>query len=75
MPVEKYVTRKAGVELVRTTLGIPLSKSTVEKDACLGRGPKPAAKYGSKCLYHPEEFLRYARERLVKCSPEAAPTT
>jgi hypothetical protein len=72
MPTEKYVTRRAGVKLVNEVLSIPLSLSTLNKDSYLGRSPKPAAKYGPKDLYSPEEFLRYARERLVKLSPEAA---
>jgi hypothetical protein len=65
----QYVTRRGGVELVRQKTGIPLSKSTVDKDCHLGRGPKPVAKYGPKHLYEPEEFLRYARARVVKLTP------
>jgi hypothetical protein len=64
----RYVTRRDGVKLVREQLGVPLTKSTVDKDSHLGRGPKPVAKYGPKHLYTPEEFLRYARERVVKLS-------
>jgi hypothetical protein len=65
----KYVTRREGVRLVNDKLGIPLSMSTVEKDACLGVGPTPAATYGPKHLYTPEEFLRYAQARIVKLTP------
>jgi hypothetical protein len=61
---ERYVTRREGVKLVNDELGIPLSLSVVEKDACLGRGPVPAATYGSRHLYVPDEFLRYARTKI-----------
>ena len=71
----RYVTRREGVKLVNEQLGIPLSLSTVEKDACLGVGPVPAASYGPKHLYTPEEFLRYAQNRIVRREPsgEIAP--
>jgi hypothetical protein len=72
METERYVTRREGVKLVNTTLGIPLSLPTVEKDACLGVGPVPAATYGNKHLYTPEEFLRYAQSRIVKRDSVAA---
>jgi hypothetical protein len=65
MSEERYVTRREGVELVKQQLGIPLTKSVVDKDAHLGRGPKPAALYGHVHLYTPEEFLRYARNRIT----------
>jgi hypothetical protein len=72
MSEERYVTRREGVKLVNETLGIPLTKSVVDKDAHLGRGPKPAAFYGPKHLYTPEEFLRYARGRIVKSADATA---
>lgn len=62
----RYVTRREGVRLVREELGIPLSLSVVNKDACRGTGPVVAATYGPKHLYTPEEFLRYAQGRIVK---------
>lgn len=72
MSEEKYVTRREGVELVRSQLGIPLSLATVERDAYLGRGPEPDALYGKTHLYKPEKFLEYARNRIVKCADAAA---
>jgi len=42
----------------------------VAKDSMLGRGPAPAGKYGPGYLYTPEEFLRYAIDRVVKRAPE-----
>ena len=67
---EKYLTRAALVQLVNEKLGIPLKKSTVDKDTHYGRGPKPVAKYGPKDLYTLEESLRYGRSKISKCSPE-----
>ena len=64
-----YVTRKEGVKLARER-GIPLTIGRVAKDSMLGRGPAPAGKYGPGYLYTPEEFLRYAIDRVVKRAPE-----
>ena len=69
---EKYVTRVGLVELVNKELGIPLSLSVLNKDACQGRGPKVAARYGNKDLYLPEEGLRYARSRIKRTTEGAA---
>jgi hypothetical protein len=62
------VTRKTGIELVREELGIPLTKSNVDKAAMNGTGPKPAARFGNCDLYRPREFLDWARS-LVKIDP------
>ena len=71
MSEKKYVTRREGVQLARQH-GIPLSVSRVNKDASLGCGPTPAGPYGPGYLYTPEEFLRYATDRVVKRAPECA---
>jgi len=61
------ITRKAGVELAREKLGIPISIWTVNRAAVDGTGPKPVAKYGNKQdLYRPAEFLKWARSLVVK---------
>src|SRR5262245_31558862 len=72
MSEQKYVTRKEGVKLVRER-GIPLTINRVNKDAMDGCGPAPAGKYGPGYLYTPEEFLRYAHDRIVKRAPEGEP--
>ena len=38
-----------------------------------GIGPQPAGRYGPVFLYRPEEFLRYATDRVVlENAPEVA---
>ena len=37
-----------------------------------GIGPQPAGRYGPVFLYRPEEFLRYATDRVLKNAPEVA---
>ena len=68
---KKFVTRREGVKLVNDQ-GIPLSIGRVNKDSMDGIGPQPAGRYGPMYLYSPEEFLRYATERVVKNAPEVA---
>jgi len=66
------VTRKAGVELAREKLGIPISIWTVHRATTKGKGPKPVAKYGKKQdLYRPCDFLAWARSLVVKTDKAA----
>ena len=58
---EPYVTRKQATEIVREETGIPLCPSQFDKDAMLGRAPKPAAIYGKTHLYTRAAVLEYAR--------------
>ena len=37
-----------------------------------GNGPQPAGRYGPTYLYEPQEFLRYAVERVLKHAPSVA---
>ena len=61
------ITRKAGVELARAKLGIPISIWTINRAMANGTGPKPVAKYGSKQdLFRPGEFLDWARSLVVE---------
>ena len=48
-------------ELIRQKLGAPCPVSRIMQDRHHGRGPKPAAKYGRRLLYTPEEALTYGR--------------
>jgi len=59
-----FVTRREGVKMARER-GIPLTIGRVNKDSMLGCGPAPAGRYGPGYLYTPEEFLRYAIDRLL----------
>ncbi len=60
----EFVTREEGCKLVADRLGIPLKLSAVEKAAHAGKGPKPAARYGKRILYRPDEFLEWAKSRV-----------
>jgi len=64
-------TRREGVKLVNDQ-GIPMSLGRVNKDSMDGIGPQPAGRYGPTFLYTPEEFIRYATERVLKNAPEIA---
>jgi hypothetical protein len=66
---KKFVTRREGVKLANEQ-GIPLSIGRVNKDSM--DGTQPAGRYGPTFLYNPEEFLRYAIERVQKSVPELA---
>jgi hypothetical protein len=68
---KKFVTRREGVKLANDQ-GIPLSIGRVNKDSMDGIGPQPAGRYGPTYLYSPEEFLRYAVERVQKNAEVAA---
>jgi hypothetical protein len=68
---KKFVTRREGVKLANDQ-GIPLSIGRVNKDSMDGIGPQPAGRYGPTYLYSPQEFLRYATERVLKNASEAA---
>jgi len=65
------LTRRQGVDLVRAE-GIPLTKSRVDKDSALKKGPRPAARFGKQDLYTREEFRAYARGLLKSTEMEAA---
>ena len=71
MHEKQFITRREGVELANAK-GIPLSICRVNKDSMDGIGPQPAGRYGPTFLYRPEEFLKYAVERVLKNAPEVA---
>ncbi len=58
---EPLLTRDQIVERARLELGIPITKSTIEKAAMNGTGPRPAARYGKAFLYEPRVALDWAR--------------
>jgi len=66
------ITRKAGVELARERLGIPISIWTINRAMSKGTGPKPVAKYGKKQdLFRPRDFLAWACSLVVKTDKAA----
>ena len=69
---EPLLTRKQVVETVREETGIPLRPSRLDKDAMLGRAPKPAAIYGKTHLYTRAAALEYARSLIRPLAPPDA---
>jgi hypothetical protein len=58
---EPLLTTDKVAELIQQKLGAPCPPSRITQDRHLGRGPKPASKYGRRLLYTPEEALNYGR--------------
>jgi hypothetical protein len=66
---EPLLTRDQIVECARQEVGIPITKSTIEKAAMNGIGPQPAARYGKTLLYEKKSALDWVRSLI---SPTAA---
>ena len=58
---ERFVTRKELAELVNTQLGIPLTKSRINKLAMQRKGPPVAGRYGPADLIDPVKGMDWAR--------------
>jgi hypothetical protein len=69
-PVRPLLTARKVCQVVENRLGIPLRKSRLHKDSAVGKGPKPAARFGKQNLYEEAEALRYARSLISE--PETA---
>jgi hypothetical protein len=61
MSHEKLVALDDAVELIREETGIPITRSRIHKDSALGIAPKPAATFGRRYLWRPEDIIAYAR--------------
>jgi hypothetical protein len=70
---ERLLTRREAIELVRTELGIPIGLSTFQCGQrklapCNQRStfaaPAPAARYGRRYLYRPDDIRAWGR-RLI----------
>ncbi len=59
-------------ELIRQKLGAPCPVSRIVQDRHRGRGPKPAAMYGRRHLYTPDEALAYGRTLIKPLDTAAA---
>ncbi len=57
---DPLLTRDQIVEVVNEKLGIPVKKSTIEKAAMNGTGPKPHVRYGNALLYKESVALAWA---------------
>jgi hypothetical protein len=69
-PNRPLLTARKVCEVVEGKLGIPLRRSRLHKDSALGKGPRPAARFGKQFLYDELEALRYGKSLIS--SPEAA---
>jgi hypothetical protein len=69
-PARPLLTAQRVCKLVEDRLGVPLRRSRLHKDSALGKGPKPAARFGKQYLYDEAEALRYARSLISE--PETA---
>jgi hypothetical protein len=61
-----HITRRGIVALAKEELGLPLSKSWLDKLTMLGLGPKPIGKVGSRHVYSRDEVLRWITAELIK---------
>ena len=59
------LTSKAGVELVKSKTGAPLTLSRFHKDRMRGVAPKPVATFGNRDLFTEAQMLEYA-QTLIK---------
>jgi hypothetical protein len=60
---EKYLTRAEAAAYL-TERGLPISKNTLQKMACLGGGP-PYRIFGNKALHRPSELVEWASTKLA----------
>lgn len=67
-PKEALVTRDEIAAAAKSELGIPLTKSAIDKAASGGRGPKPVARYGNSYLYEKAAALEWAKSLITPVS-------
>ncbi len=59
---EPLLTRADAVQAIKSELGIPVTKAVIDRAACEGRGPAPAARFGKRhYLYEKQTVLDWAR--------------
>jgi len=58
------VTRREGARLIRETLGLPVTKSTIDKKAMRGQGPPVAGYWGRRELYSRRALTEWALSHL-----------
>jgi hypothetical protein len=58
---ELLVSIDDAVALIRKETGIPITKSRIHKDSAKCVAPKPAAIFGRRYLWRPNEMVAYAR--------------
>ncbi len=65
---EKFITRSNAPAYIREKFGVPVSKSTFNKNRMFGK-PKPDAYYGGKELFLPKTLDAFTLEELVSDKP------
>ena len=58
------VTRRDGARFIRETLGLPVTKSTIDKKAMRGQGPPVAGYWGRRELYSRKALTEWALSHL-----------
>jgi hypothetical protein len=54
------LTRRGVIDLARD-LGMPVSKSWLDKQAMIGQGPKPLGRIGQRHVYAREDVLKWLK--------------
>jgi hypothetical protein len=62
--MQTNLTRKGVIDLARE-LGLPLSKSWLDKLSMVGQGPKPLGRVGQRHVYSRDEALQWLKN-LIK---------
>jgi hypothetical protein len=65
-----FLTRKSGIQHIRTKLGIPVTNSTFAKKAMKRETPPPDSYYGRTELYRPKTLERWALAELCSQKPK-----
>jgi hypothetical protein len=60
------LTRRGVIDLAQKELGLPLSKSWLDKLTMAGLGPKPIGRVGSRHVYARDEVLRWITTDLIQ---------
>jgi hypothetical protein len=66
----RLMTRRRMIEYIRDVHGIPITKSTIDKLAMLGCGPKVAAYYGKVQLSTREAVDEWVAAELCAATPK-----
>jgi len=66
----QYLTRQAASDYC-TAKGCPVARTTLQKLACLGKGPQYFL-FGSRALYTPEDLDSWIASKLSPSAPRAS---
>ena len=59
-----HITRRGIVALAKDELGLPFSKSHLDKLAVLGKGPKPLGEFGGRHIYDRGTVITWLRSMI-----------